>query len=76
MEIKNENENWKVNHMWDDGDGNPTQWIFYKDNDDFPYYIDYIEAVNQFEVSHFDDGLRRLYVSKDFEDCIKFVERI
>ena len=64
-----ENQNWIVNHIWDDEDGNPTQWIFNKE-DEFPYYIDYIEAVNQYEVSH---KFRRLYSSKDFESCVNYI---
>lgn len=67
--MENENQNWIVNHIWDDADGNPTQWIF-NNNDDFPYYIDYIEAVNQYEVSH---KFRRLYSSKDFESCVNYI---
>ena len=71
MKIEFENENWKINHIWDNADGEPTQWV-YKGTNLFPYYIDYIEAVDQYEVTH---KYRRLYASKDFMSCVNFVEK-
>lgn len=71
FEIENENGNWSVNHIWDNADGEPTQWVYKKDSE-FPYYVDYIEASEQYEVTY---TYRRLYASKNFESCVKFVER-
>ena len=72
MEMNFENQNWIINHMWDDADGNPTQWIFDK-GEEFPYYIDYIEAIEKYEVTH---KYRRLYQSNLFDNCVRFIERI
>lgn len=70
MKIEFENENWKINHIWDNADGEPTQWVYNKDSE-FPYYIDFISEANQYEVTH---TYRRLFASKNFEDCVAFVE--
>lgn len=66
-----ENENWSVNHLWDNADGEPTQWVYKKDSE-FPYYVDYIEASGQYEVTY---TYKRLYASTELINCIKFVER-
>lgn len=57
-----------INHYWDDADGNPTQYY-----DDNGFYIDYIEALNRWEVSL---NCVVIYYDEDFKKCVDYIDNI
>lgn len=58
----------KINHYWDDADENPTQYY-----NDEGFYVDYIEALNRWEVSL---NSTIVYYNEDLNKCFEYIDSI